>query len=109
LLIVCTSGHWNLPLLLDVEQRELLEVQLRTAERRDRRLDFIERLSECVGRALCESLQVDLAEPTADQLDLALRICRTLGVSLPAQALQHRASMVEFIRRFRATYVQRLG
>lgn len=84
---------FEIPLQPDV--MNAFEVQLQRAAYSTLRPAF----ENMLGRQLEEMLDADLRPPTGRQMAYAIAIARTLGVALPAEALQHRGSMYDFLNR----------
>jgi hypothetical protein len=80
---------------LSSDARRGLSMQLQRNSNGDERLAFESKLSQ----QLTDLLDDDLLLPSRKQILYALSIARTLGISLPSEALQFRGAMHDFLTR----------
>lgn len=87
----------ELPISETVEQA--LSIQWERLSDRKVREAFCQRIATQLDSLLPDALDWDIKAPTEAQMSFALVIAKTLGVSLPPEALRYRGSMHEFLDR----------
>ena len=89
----------DIPLPLDEPTRAAWLVQCGRAEIDGATERLRQRLAQCFATSLMECLDADLRPPSAAQLKYATDLARTLGISLPAEAIRFRGEIMDFIDR----------
>lgn len=104
------NGDWEVQIPLPNSTVEAFRLQLDRLEQKDVILGpVLIRLAERISTNLLETLDVDLRPPSKAQVKFALAIAKELGISLPGEALQYRATMHDFLSRHAPLFYSRTG
>lgn len=90
----------TLELYVATEAEEAMNIQWERIKDRNVRDTFVRRLEVNFERALKESLDWDLKEPTPAQLAYAELIAKKIGVPLPSEARRYRFHAAMFIETY---------
>ena len=100
------GDRWTIPISVEAQLPEAVEVQLERAYRQGREEMLLGRLSIAVAEAVAECLDSDLRPPSGRQVKFATAIARELNIALPGEALRYRGAINEFIQRFSPAFEQ---
>jgi len=100
LYLVNPAVEMTLELFVSLPLEEALTIQYERIKDRRVRDTFVKRLEKQVETLLKDSIDWDLKEPTASQLNYALLIAQRLGIALPSEARKYRFHTAMFLETY---------